>query len=66
MEVKPEDVRVTYKDVLIRALILADKLKDLDEGFVGVIALIVPIVVTPILGLLSDRKESREPVRRPT
>ena len=51
--------RVSYKSVLIRALILAEKLKDLDEGFVGVM---VPTSAGCIYATLAVLMSGRTPV----
>jgi acyl-[acyl-carrier-protein]-phospholipid O-acyltransferase/long-chain-fatty-acid--[acyl-carrier-protein] ligase len=51
--------RVDYKSVLIRALILADKLADVDEGFVGVM---VPTSAGCMYATLSVLLSGRTPV----
>ncbi len=51
--------RVTYKDVLLRALILADKLKSSDEGFVGIM---VPTSAGCIYAILAVLVSGRTPV----
>jgi len=51
--------RVDYKSVLIRALILAEKLKDADEGFIGVM---VPTSAGCIYATLAALFSGRTPV----
>jgi acyl-[acyl-carrier-protein]-phospholipid O-acyltransferase / long-chain-fatty-acid--[acyl-carrier-protein] ligase len=51
--------RVTYKDVLIRALILADKLKSCEPGFVGIM---VPTSAGCIYAMLAALISGRTPV----
>jgi acyl-[acyl-carrier-protein]-phospholipid O-acyltransferase/long-chain-fatty-acid--[acyl-carrier-protein] ligase len=51
--------RVSYKDVLIRALILADKLKKADAGFVGIM---VPTSAGCIYAILAVLISGRTPV----
>jgi len=53
------DQRVDYKSVLIRALILAEKLKDADAGFVGVM---VPTSAGCIYATLAVLMSGRTPV----
>ncbi len=51
--------RVTYKNALIRALILADKLKASDEGFIGIM---VPTSAGCIYAILAVLVSGRTPV----
>ena len=51
--------RVTYKDVLIRALILSEKLKSADPGFVGIM---VPTSAGCIYAMLAVLFSGRTPV----
>jgi acyl-[acyl-carrier-protein]-phospholipid O-acyltransferase / long-chain-fatty-acid--[acyl-carrier-protein] ligase len=51
--------RVTYKDVLIRALILSEKLKKTDDGFVGIM---VPTSAGCIYAVLAVLLSGRTPV----
>ncbi len=51
--------RVTYKDALVRALILAEKLKSADKGFVGIM---VPTSAGCIYAILAVLISGRTPV----